>query len=517
MRAALYARYSSDRQRETSIDDQVRLCRDRAERETWLVVDIFIDRALSAALPFASRPGAAALLELALAGGCDVVVIESLDRCFRDLLEQERIVRLLEFRGVRLVGVSDGYDSQFEDRELHRGFRGLLNQHYLRDLAKKVHRGLVGQVDRNLSAGGLPFGYRPIQRERGQDLEIDPTRAAHVREIFEMAAAGKSARAIAAELNRRRIPGPKGGTWAFSAIYGHPKKGTGILRNAIYIGRYTWNRTRWVKDPESGRRRRFERPPSEWLTRDRQDLRIIDDALWHAVRARLQHVERPRGGRSPRSPLSGLLRCQACGGAVIAVSKYDYGCATHKDRGPAVCDGIRVKRRTLESRILEIARAELAGADAIAQLRREVAAEMANQERESRKEIERTENRLRELERAIANLVDAAAAAPWSRALSDRLHQAEQEREQLHAIARTRAAGPRAILPRLLDKYCDMLADLPAAMARAPEEAREALSACFGTIRLSKQGRAIYAEIDALGAILTLVAGVGFEPTTFGL
>lgn len=111
MKAAIYARYSTDRQRETSIEDQVRGCRERAAREGWEIVAEHTDREQSGSLPFAARSGAAALLSGAMAGQFDVVVTESLQRTFRDLVEQEQIVRRLEFRGIRFVGCSDGYDT----------------------------------------------------------------------------------------------------------------------------------------------------------------------------------------------------------------------------------------------------------------------------------------------------------------------------------------------------------------------------------------------------------------------
>src|SRR5690606_33760851 len=104
---------------------------------------------------------------------------------------------------------------------------------------------------------------------------------------------------IVFELNRLRVPSPRGSTWAVSAIYGSPAKGSGILNNPLYAGRYIWNRSQWIKDPDTGKRQRFERPESEWRIQDRPDLRIVDDDVWSSVRSRM---ERPRlqGGRQGR-------------------------------------------------------------------------------------------------------------------------------------------------------------------------------------------------------------------------
>lgn len=251
-RAAIYARYSSDRQRATSIDDQVRLCRARAEREGWAVVAVHSDREMSGSTPIAMRPGAASLMAEALAGDWDVLIIEGLDRLCRDLGEQERSVPRLEHAGIRLIGIADGYDSEHQGRLLMRGARGLVNALYLDDLRHKTHRGLAGRFAAGFSAGGCPYGYRAIEADGGRTLEIHPEQARWVVWIYQRYAEGWSARRIAAEMNRRGIPSPKGRTWAASAIYGHRAKGTGIVRNDLYAGTWTWNRSQWIKDPRHG-------------------------------------------------------------------------------------------------------------------------------------------------------------------------------------------------------------------------------------------------------------------------
>ena len=114
------------------------------------------------------------MLEQAIAGRFTTLIIEGLDRLSRDQVEQERIVRRLEYRGVRIVGVSDGYDSNAgSSRKLVRGMRGLVNEIYLDDLRAKTHRGLAGQIERGFHAGGLSFGYRSLQVEGGFRLEVD--------------------------------------------------------------------------------------------------------------------------------------------------------------------------------------------------------------------------------------------------------------------------------------------------------------------------------------------------------
>ena len=136
-RAAIYARYSSDRQSETSAEDQARLCRGRIEQEGWGLVDVFADLAISGATR--NRPGLNALLERA--GEFDVVVAESLDRLSRDQEDIAGLYKRLRFAGVRIVTLSEG-----EVSELHIGLKGTMGALFLKDLGDKTRRGQVGRA-----------------------------------------------------------------------------------------------------------------------------------------------------------------------------------------------------------------------------------------------------------------------------------------------------------------------------------------------------------------------------------
>ena len=152
MRAVIYARYSSDQQREASIEDQVRLCRERIEQEGWEYLHAYTDRAQSGAS--ALRPAYQALLEDARRGGFDIVVAEALDRLSRDQEDVAGLLKRLRFAGVRLFTLAEG-----EIGELHVGLKGTMNALFLRDLADKTRRGLSGRIKKGRSAGGLCYGY----------------------------------------------------------------------------------------------------------------------------------------------------------------------------------------------------------------------------------------------------------------------------------------------------------------------------------------------------------------------
>jgi site-specific DNA recombinase len=182
-RAAVYARYSSDLQRDASIKDQVRACRARIDAESWELVATYTDHGVSGATPL--RPGYQKLLEGARAGALDVVMAEALDRLSRDQEDVAALYKHLSFAGVRLITLAEG-----EISELHVGLKGTMNALFLKDLAQKTRRGLEGRVRQGRSGGGLCYGYKVTgdldtraQAERGC-RRIDEGEAAVVRRIL---------------------------------------------------------------------------------------------------------------------------------------------------------------------------------------------------------------------------------------------------------------------------------------------------------------------------------------------
>ena len=135
MKVGIYARYSSDNQRDASIADQLRICRTFAERQGWMVADEYSDHAVSGATLL--RPGFQALMRDALNRRFDVVLAESLDRFSRDQEDTAGLFKRLTFAGVNIVTLAEG-----DITHLHIGFKGTMNALFLKDLAEKTHRGL---------------------------------------------------------------------------------------------------------------------------------------------------------------------------------------------------------------------------------------------------------------------------------------------------------------------------------------------------------------------------------------
>jgi site-specific DNA recombinase len=199
--------------------------------------------------------------------------------------------------------VSQGIDTDSEQAELLLATHGIVDSLYIRELAKKVHRGVEGLALRGLHTGGRCFGYRSVPVEdsgktdtygrlliTGVRLEIDESQAATVRRIFADYAAGDSIKTIAKRFNAEGVasPAPYRGqrhpSWAPSAI-------SVMLHNDRYRGTVIWNRTRKVRDPRTGRRVQRLRPQSEWKIQEAPHLQIVIDQVWHDVQNRRTSVK----------------------------------------------------------------------------------------------------------------------------------------------------------------------------------------------------------------------------------
>lgn len=167
-KVALYARYSTDMQSQSSIDDQLRTCRERAQREGWDVVGDYFDRAVSGASMM--RPGLQELMADARAGKFDVVLSEALDRVSRDQEDIAHIYKHLKFADIRFVTLSEG-----DIDEMNIGLKGTMNSLFLKELARKTKRGLEGRALQGKSVGGKALGYQTVKQfnSKGEVIEED--------------------------------------------------------------------------------------------------------------------------------------------------------------------------------------------------------------------------------------------------------------------------------------------------------------------------------------------------------
>jgi len=230
---------------------------------------------------------------------------------------------------------------------------------------------------------------------------------------------------------------------------------------------------------------------------ERPGLRIIDDELWRTVRQRINAPRRAGGrkgsGPQPKALFSGLLRCGCCGGAVVAVSARQYGCAARKDRGATVCAGVLAPRATVDSRLLAEVRDELLSPEALRTVQQQVRQIIAERQREAASVVNGSRVRLVALEQEIVRLVDAIAEIGISDALKTRLRAAEAERAQ---VLNAKAPNLKLLSNSsvVLARYHRLIGELETALARDSAKARTLLRDLLGQVRLTRSDDGIFAE-----------------------
>lgn len=342
--AASYSRYSCAAQREESVADQQRRCREAAQANGHQIRPEFefADHAVSGAK--LRRAGLDALLAAAEQGDFAVLYLFSLSRLAREsVITMPLLKRLVKRFRVRVVSVIEGIDSANPNWAMTASVYGIVHEQYLDELAANVLRGQEGVVLQGWSVGDTRFGYgsepipgsetgragrRPKPRMR---YVVDPEAAEWVKRIFRrFVVDGWSLRQITRELNSLGAPKDHRATtktW-------HHQSVANLLACPKYVGTWKWGRMQNHRDPETGRITQQVRDPGEigkWM-RSFPELRIIDDATFLAAQERLAENRRrlalarrstgqfrgwpgEGGPTTPRHLLSGLLRCEECGAA----------------------------------------------------------------------------------------------------------------------------------------------------------------------------------------------------------
>ena len=376
MRCACYARYSSDLQRSTSIEDQLAVARRYADEHGWVILEdhVYVDAGISGAA-IAGRAGLEALLAAAALSPppFEVLLVDDSSRVSRDLADAIRIMQQLTFQGVRLIYVSQGIDSANEQAEPLAAMHGIMDSFYRKEMAAKIKRGLAGQLSRGFATGSITYGYRTVpvvdpsgkQDPNGHPVllgkrpEIREVEASVIVRIFQNYASGIGVATIVATLNAETVPGPRGNPWRQGAV----KR---ILNNERYLGRLIWGQQRFDRRPGTNQKVARPVPPDQWHIAERPELRIVEEDLWRQVRQRQQEVRAVTGstrarplvsGKHPalHSPhlFSGFMRCAACGGTIAIVTgghgSPRYGCPRSWRHGVTECDN----RLTIRTKIAD--------------------------------------------------------------------------------------------------------------------------------------------------------------------
>lgn len=368
---AIYVRFSElELQKETSADDQLRECREFAERQGWKVVEEYIDEGVRASNT-GQRLEFAKLKEDAALGKFHVVLVWEMSRWTRDLLNG--MVELAELcqAGVKLADTNGGMvDTNDPMQALMVAFKFANAQQERKNIGDRSRRGQRGAVSRGFNPGGRVYGFQT-------DLEVDdrgnrlgsrlvphPETAEVVRRIFREYVGGASYGRIASALNEDRVSPPRAKAWSHTTI-------RSILNNPKYIGTARYGVT-IRSGPSSGAKgKKRQMPANDKLEVNTEFCEpIVDEDTWGKAQARLKAVRadfhgkrdrgKPRGRGNRKHLLSGLVYCDHCGSSFeITKSRgiETYRCSGRKSKGKEYCSNRTTVRRedveALVRRVLE--------------------------------------------------------------------------------------------------------------------------------------------------------------------
>ena len=465
-RVAIYARFSTDRQNESSIEEQVRACTDYATRQQWAVVKTFDDKGISGAA-LGNRPGVQQLQVDAAAGVFDVLLVTDLSRLSRNQGDLPKLIARLTQRRIRVIGVQDGTDTSRKGYKLQVGVSGIIGEAFREMVKERTALSLRLRAEQGYHTGGVAYGYTSVavdaaERNGYKRLQIEEGQATTVRRIFELYANGSSPRSIAAGLNDESVPSPGAkwkrttrrtdGRWLASSVLS-------ILGNELYIGHVVYGRRQFVKDDDSGVRSPSA-PIESVIERHEERLRIISDELWRRVKARQNHRSRtagakvkaglrgrrPGGGRTGKYLLSGLLKCAACEASFVLSNGTRYQCSSHHDGGPGACAvSLSVPRVRVEGVIRGFVEDDLLDTHRLLEVAERYRAEA------SAITIDYG-SRIAELDREILNIGDFIAQGHGSGSLAARLRAAEAERDRLKATRSRPLLAPHMLSAESIER-----------------------------------------------------------------
>ena len=310
MKAVIYARYSSDNQREESIEGQLRECKEYADKNGITILCSYIDRALSAKTD--NRPEFQKMVQDSAKGLFDTVLVWKLDRFARNRYDSAHYKAVLRRNGVKVVSATENISDGPEGIILESMLEGMA-EYYSAELAQKINRGLTENALKGKNnGGGIPLGY---QLTDDQHLRIDPLTAPIVREIYQRYAEGETVRSIITSLNERHILTQKQKPFRPNSLHS-------VLCNRKYIGEY---RYKDIIIPDG--------VPS-----------IIPKDLFERVQMRVEKNKRTpaRAKAEEEYLLTTKLFCGHCGGRLVLTTngttvRFADGTPIHKKRIRYVC------------------------------------------------------------------------------------------------------------------------------------------------------------------------------------
>lgn len=425
MNIVAYVRYSSDNQREESLDAQIRAIKDFCIREGYTLVKIFSDEAKTATSD--KRPGFLNMMREAESGTFSAVIVHKLDRFSRDRFDSAFYKRHLSKNGVRLISVLENLDNSPESIILESVLEGMA-EYYSRNLSREVMKGMRETAYQCRHTGGIPpLGY-DIDLEK--KYVINAREAEAVKIMFNMFADGLGYTAIIEELNSKGFRTKIGNTFGKNSIHD-------LLKNEKYIGVFVFNRAAKMVN---GKRNSHRLKPEEEIIRIPGGCpAIIEMELWERVHERMNNNKKKSGSYSSKTVylLSGRIFCGKCGGSMSGNkantrkgTDYSYYKCSNKKKDHS-CDANNISKSFVEEKVIDALYDNLFGEHVI-----DMAADMIHKhatvhKKEIPSHVKSYEKELHKVEIEINNIVNAVAAGLYHESMKGKLDDLEASKSAL--------------------------------------------------------------------------------------
>ena len=401
MKAVIYARYSSDNQREESIEGQLRECKDYAEKNGITILSSYIDRALSAKTD--NRPEFQRMIKDSAKHLFDVVIVWKLDRFARNRYDSAHYKSILRKNGVKVISATEQIATDATGILLESLLEGYA-EFYSAELSEKVLRGHTENALKCKNNGGaVPMGYW-IDGE--QHFQIDPAAALIVVEVFNLYDKGATMQEIVNLMNERGIQSSRGGNITINII-------TEMLKNRRYLGEYRY-----------------------------RDI-VIPDGIPAIVSEDLFNRVQERRAKNKKAParhkavdeylLTTKLFCGKDGVFMVGESGTSHTMKVHRyyrcvnTKKKRLCDKKPIKKNFIEDRVVK-ATMEMIEDDNVVRYIVDTALEMQSRESSSLPLLTR---QLEETVRAINNMLNAIQQGILTSSTKQRLDELEETKSNL--------------------------------------------------------------------------------------
>lgn len=404
MKAVIYARFSSDRQREESIEGQIRECTEYAQRQGITIINTYVDRAKSASKDTEKRENFLRMVRDSNKHLFDIVLVWKLDRFARSRYDSAHYKNLLKKNGVKVVSATENITDGPEGIILESMLEGMA-EYYSAELSEKIHRGQKENALKGKNNGGtVPLGY--ILNKETQHLEVNPITAPIVQEIFQRYAAGDTIANIKNDFNNRGLKTNKGYSFRYSTFHT-------VLTNRKYIGEYKY-----------------------------QDVVIpggvpalVSEDVFNRVQARMEkNKQTPAAAKATeRYLLTTKLFCGECGRMMAGESgtgtggkiyRY-YKC--HSAKYKKGCTKKPMKKEWIENLVVQQTMMMVMDKP----LMERITDKLLNLQGEENHDLRLLEQQLSEVEKGIENMLNAIQAGIITESTKQRLADLEQSKSDL--------------------------------------------------------------------------------------